>query len=194
MDSNQKLKTTIQYILIKAGRATKIKIAKLLFYTDFEFFKENKRSVTGAAYEHLEFGPCPAGLTDFTLKSMVKDGTLQIRSEQCFSTHYYEYENNKSPDSTVLSDKEIAHIEKTIEKYGRMNATQLSQKSHRELPYRATKPYQKIPYELAYYMDAVLSDPESDDEFFATDKDFRRVVEKFEKKLKEGKIKFEKAM
>jgi uncharacterized phage-associated protein len=42
----------------------RVKLAKTLFYADFEFFAEDAEPLTGGRYEHWRYGPFPPMLYD----------------------------------------------------------------------------------------------------------------------------------
>lgn len=130
----------------------KKKLAKLLYFADFDFFEKFQKSITGDVYKALPMGPFPSALEEITQK-MAKDGTLDI--EQIEEVPGYNptevYMCKTTPDTSVFDSEELKMLDRIILKYGHLNGKQLENLSHAEAPYIGTELKKEIPYELAYY-------------------------------------------
>lgn len=62
--NREKLLNTIIYFVSNCGLVGKTKLFKLLYFLDFEHFKETGRSVTGLEYQAWEMGPVPVALQE----------------------------------------------------------------------------------------------------------------------------------
>ena len=55
----EKLLNAILFFCKNTQKQSKVKIFKLLYFLDFQHFKETGRSVTNLDYQALDFGPVP---------------------------------------------------------------------------------------------------------------------------------------
>ena len=72
--SEKKYKEVILYLAEKLGGEIKgkKKLAKLLYFVDFDFFEKFQKSLTGDVYRALPMGPFPATMEKI-LADMVKE-------------------------------------------------------------------------------------------------------------------------
>lgn len=137
----------------------KKKLAKLLYFIDFDSYEKNQKSVTGDVYCALPMGPVPEALEKVT-KDMVNRNTLSVRQvegrEGYNPTEVYRYIND--PDLSVFDAEEKKMLDRVIVKYGHLTGKQLEELSHAEAPYIGTKLREEIPYELAFYRGTDFSD------------------------------------
>ena len=64
---------------IQNGTLGKLKMMKLLYYLDFIYFRDHKKSVTGDIYIHEGYGPVPARV-DEILAKLKNEGTIDTES------------------------------------------------------------------------------------------------------------------
>lgn len=130
----------------------KKKLAKLLYFADFDFFEKKQTSITGDIYKAKPMGPFPVSLDTITAE-MKKKGLLDInRIEEradYFPTEIYS--SSVNPDASVFTKDEIEMLDRIIMKYGHLNGKQLEDLTHQEAPYIGTQLECEIPYELAFY-------------------------------------------
>jgi len=154
MVNKKKYQNTILYLCQKLGGKIKgkKKLAKLLYFVDFDFYEKYEKSITGATYRHLPMGPYPVGLEEVT-KEMSKKNLLTIdlvkEREEYISTETYGCVVES--DTSLFSSNEIKMLDRVVDKYGHLNGKQLEELSHSEAPYIATKLKDEIPYELSFY-------------------------------------------
>ena len=65
----------------------KKKLAKLLYFADFDFYERNQRSITGDTYKAYPKGPLPSEL-DNVVKEMTKKGTLKVKKVKQWGQEY----------------------------------------------------------------------------------------------------------
>lgn len=130
----------------------KKKLAKLLYFADFDFFEKNQTPITGDIYKALPMGPFPASL-DIITAEMQKKHLLNIETVEerigYISTEVYS--NSVKPDVSVFTKEEIKMLDRVVTKYGHLNGKQLEDLTHQEAPYVGTQLKSEIPYELAFY-------------------------------------------
>lgn len=130
----------------------KKKLAKLLYFADFDSFEKNERPITGDVYKALPMGPFPVSL-EVIISEMKKSKVLDIKSvkEREGYNPTEVYSCCSDPDESVFSDKEKQILQRVITKYGHLNGKQLEDLTHQEAPYVGTELSMVIPYELAFY-------------------------------------------
>jgi len=152
--NTKKFKNVILYLAQSLGGKIrgKKKLAKLLYFLDFDFYEKYETSVTGSTYKHLPMGPYPSELVDI-LKQMEQEKSLSINLEENGSGYSPTevFKANSEADTKSLSKEEIEILDRVVKKYGELNGTQLEQLTHAEAPYLATELNEEIPYELSYY-------------------------------------------
>lgn len=77
----KKYEQAILYLCFKLGKEIrgKKKLAKLLYFADFDFFEKNQKSITGDIYKALPMGPFPVSLDAIT-KKIAKEKMLSIEN------------------------------------------------------------------------------------------------------------------
>lgn len=152
--NKKKYQNTILYLCQKLGGEIrgKKKLAKLLYFIDFDFYEKYEKAITGDVYKALPMGPFPMELEKIT-SEMSKKKILEVSSikerEGYISTETYKCIT--IPDISVFNKEEIKMIDRVITKYGHLNGKQLEELSHAEAPYIATKLKSEISYELSFY-------------------------------------------
>jgi hypothetical protein len=118
---------------------------KLLFYSDFYYYATYGKSISGEPYIKEDFGPIPINIYEARTQ-LVKEHILEV-----INAEYYDYRQNKpivrgEYKTKLLTDKEKEFVDKIIEKYGSLNATEISYQSHQETPYIYARLGEEIPY------------------------------------------------
>lgn len=135
----------------------KVKLAKLLYYVDFDFFqyKENGKPITGDTYSALPMGPVPNKFND-VIQYLKKEKIINVDEKSTiFDNDICVYTIlNKNKNFTKLDNDEKFIINRVIRKYGKLNGSQLQALTHDEAPWAATylsKDNDEIDYLLTYY-------------------------------------------
>ena len=144
----KKFENLVLYFLETCKSVGKTKLNKLLWYCDFKNFKEHGTSITGAKYLHLQYGPVPHNYDCLLQILSFQD---KITSNEIFYDHYSgeEYYTNHSADVSVFCEAELMVIKYIAETLGNMTAKQLTEKSHEEEAYKATRHLEFISYKYA---------------------------------------------
>lgn len=150
----EKLCAMVLFFAHKSAGLLKTKLMKLLNYSDMIFYKENGLSISGLKYAHLPYGPVPDNF-DMILGKMAADHIAHI--EVFYDGSYENHQVIPECDvpEGVLSDKEIEVLNRIYEKFKNFGSAEISNYSHREKGYNATKTGQIISY--AYAMDIQLN-------------------------------------
>ncbi len=152
--NRKKYQNAILYLCrkLKGELRGKKKLAKLLYFVDFDLYEKDERSLTGDAYFAFPMGPVPSALEKIT-KEMADKKLLKIEQkaerEGYLPTEIYKCLTE--PDLSVFDEEEKKMLDRVVLKYGNLTGKQLEELSHAEAPYVGTELRQEIPYELAYY-------------------------------------------
>ena len=151
--SEKKYKGVVLYLSGKIGGEIrgKKKLAKLLYFVDFDFFEKYQKSLTGDIYKALPMGPFPATMEKI-LAEMVLEKKITVKFEkERFDFNPTEIYKAKEKAEDIFNKEERAVLDRVILKYGHLSGKQLEDLTHAEAPYIGTAPNQEIAYELAFY-------------------------------------------
>jgi len=157
----KKYQNAVLYLCLKLKGEVrgKKKLAKLLYFADFDLYEKSQKLITGDIYQALPMGPVPSALEEITTE-MTKKNLLSI--EQVEERNGYipteVYKCLTEPDLSVFDEEEKKMLDRIITKYGHLNGKQLEELSHAEAPYVGTELRKEIPYELAFYRGTDFSD------------------------------------
>lgn len=129
------------------------KLAKLLFFADFEHFAEHHTSITGVEYVKKEHGPFPSGCVFYEALDALEAECAVVISEEIRGDFEREtYEPCRQADLSSFSAGEKAILEKTTQKYKDLNSNEIKHLSHATPSFVLTKKQgDVIDYSLAYY-------------------------------------------
>ena len=156
-----KYQNAVLYLCQKLGGELrgKKKLAKLLYYVDFDLYEKRQKPLTGATYKALPMGPFPTGL-ESVINEMEKKGLISVKQvdehKGYIATEVYKC--LVEPKVSVFDKEELEMLDRVATKYGHLNGRQLEQLSHIEAPYVGTKLRDEIPYELAFYRGTNFAD------------------------------------
>ena len=162
----EKFKQVFLYILNKVGAKPNIGqtvLYKLLYFIDFDYYELYEEQLMGLKYIKNTYGPTPVDFAKI-VKEMENDGEIEeVR------TKYYDKEMTKylpivESDLSLLSARELNHIDKTLERLADKSAKELSEYSHKDIPWIGTKDREIIDYDAVFYRNELTSVREYDDD------------------------------
>ncbi|MCR4601315.1 MAG: DUF4065 domain-containing protein [Clostridia bacterium] len=144
----EKLCAMVLFFAHKGTGLLKTKLMKLLNYSDMIFYKENGVSISGLKYAHLPYGPVPDNF-DMILGRMAAEHLAHI--EVIYDGTYEKHQVIPECDipEGVLSESEIEVLDRIYEKFKSFGSVEISEYSHKEKGYNATKTGQIISYAYA---------------------------------------------
>jgi len=154
-----KFKNVLLYILERcAGKPNvgETVLFKLLYFSDFNYYELYEEHLTGAKYRKLPYGPVPQKL-DTIISQMIENGQIQRIKTQYSDKMQTRYIPLVKADLTELKASEKEVIDKVIEQLSDWSASAISNYSHKDMPWLASKEGEEINYELAFYRDAPFS-------------------------------------
>jgi transcriptional regulator with XRE-family HTH domain len=148
-----KFKNVLLYILERcAGKPNvgETVLYKLLYFSDFNHYEVYEEHLTGAQYRKLPFGPVPQKL-DMIINQMVVEKQIQKVKTEYHGFAQTRFLPLEKADLTELKASEVEIIDAVIEQMGDWSANVISDYSHGDKPWKASKDGEEINYELAFY-------------------------------------------
>ena len=166
IENIEKFKQVFLYILKKVGAKPNVGqtvLYKLLYFIDFDYYELFETQLMGLRYIKNTFGPTPVDFAKL-IKDMEKAGELVEVKTKRFSHDMTKYLPLIEPNLDILSARELAHIDKVLEKHSDKTATELSAFSHKDIPWISAEDKAPIEYEAVFYRTAETSVREYDEE------------------------------
>lgn len=128
------------------------KLNKILFFADFLAYGHLGHSITGATYINRNHGPAPRPIL-LAQRNLVDSG----RAVMAERTHFGYTQKRVLPlvpaSLAPFAPEELRIVDETIRKLETMNATELSEFTHKFRPWRDTVEGEEIPYFTVFVMD-----------------------------------------
>jgi plasmid maintenance system antidote protein VapI/uncharacterized phage-associated protein len=154
-----KFKEVLLYILKKIGSKPNVGesvLYKLLYFIDFNFYEKYEEQLIGATYIKNNYGPTPKEFIKI-VKNMESKGDLVRIENKYFQYPQRKYLPLREPDLSMLKANEIKTIDEVLEKLSDMNANQISEYSHNDVPWITSDDGDIIDYESVFYRTAAYS-------------------------------------
>ncbi len=148
------------YILNKVGGKPNVGqtvLYKLLYFIDFDFYELYEKQLIGAKYIHNHYGPTPVGFNEI-IEQMQADGELEQVDSDYFNFPQTKYLARREADLAVIGDAvAIKHIDKEIERLADKSANELTELSHKDVPWISAQHGELLDYEAVFYRTAETS-------------------------------------
>lgn len=152
--NKEKYEEAILYLCANLGGEVrgKKKLAKLLYFVDFDLFEKTEQSLTGDIYKALPMGPFPQAMEGIALE-LCTNKSISIDTTQEYQGYIPTevYKCVRAPNANVFNTEEKNMLDRVIMKYGHLNGKQLEDLTHAEAPYLGTELSKEIAYELSFY-------------------------------------------
>lgn len=148
-----KFKEVFLYIINKIGSKYNVGqtvLYKILYFIDFDYYEKYEEQLIGAKYIKNTYGPTPVDFAKI-VREMQKEGACEEVKSKYFEREQTKYLPRRKADISCLSAQELEHINKTINKYADWSATELSNHSHKDVPWLAANDKEVIDYESVFY-------------------------------------------
>lgn len=155
----QKFSNVLLYILEHcAGKPNvgETVLYKLLYFSDFNYYELYEEHLTGARYRKLPYGPVPQKI-DSILNQMLAKGKVQRIKTEYHGYTQIRYLPLEKADLSALRASEKETIDKVIEQMSDWSAAAISNYSHHDIPWLASREGEEISYELAFYRELPYS-------------------------------------
>jgi len=143
--SKETVKKLITAILDKNGPTSKVKLAKLILFSDINHFNKTGESITGDYYVRLKNGPVIAFFDEVLNQNVGNAWELELRDVPIYSEgrvkkqHVY-----KTLTKEIFTDDINKTINDVVKKYGRKSGTELSRLSHDLAAWKYSEPNEPI--------------------------------------------------
>jgi transcriptional regulator with XRE-family HTH domain len=162
----KKFREVLLYILNEVGSKPNIGetvIYKLLYFIDFDYYEKYEEQLIGATYLKNHYGPTPVEFKKI-VDQMVEEGKIiKVRSEY-FKHPQTKYLPVERPDLSILRALELELIDDVLARLSDMNAKQISEYSHKDVPWMTTDEGKAIDYEKVFYRTVPYSVREYDND------------------------------
>jgi transcriptional regulator with XRE-family HTH domain len=162
----RKFRQVLLYILNRVGSRPNIGetvIYKLLYFIDFDHFEKHEEQLVGATYIRNHFGPTPVEFRSI-VERMIKDEEIEKVRSKYFKHPQTKYLPLVEPDLRELTAPELRTIDEVLARLGEMNARQISEYSHGDVPWLSTEEGKPIEYEAVFYRTPQYSVRDYDEE------------------------------
>lgn len=149
----KKFKEVFLYILSKVGGKPNVGetvLYKLLYFVDFDYYEKFERQLIGATYIKNHFGPTPVEFKKI-IERMQAEGEIETVKSKYFEHEQRKYLARREPELSVISGEEKAHIDDVLARLSDKNAKELSEYSHKDVPWAVAKMGEPIEYEHVFY-------------------------------------------
>lgn len=155
----KKFKEVLLYILKKVGSRPNVGesvLYKFLYFIDFNFYEKYEEQLIGATYIKNNYGPTPKEFIKI-VEDMERKKELVKIDDKYFQYPQRKYLPLREPDLSTLNAIEIKMIDEVLEKLSDMNASQISEYSHNDVPWLTADDGDIIDYESVFYRTAHYS-------------------------------------
>ncbi|GEN46659.1 Panacea domain-containing protein [Alkalibacillus haloalkaliphilus] len=134
----------INYFSEKVNSLHKVKLMKMLWFSDILNFKRTGQSISGLVYNALPMGAVPEGYEQIVLLDGVEFDTIQYGENIG-----YKFKPSPGFEITELTDEEIQTLEHIISMIGHLTTDEIVHKMHEEEAYKHTACNSPISYSFA---------------------------------------------
>lgn len=155
----EKFKNVLLYILEKcAGKPNvgETVLYKLLYFSDFNYFELYEEHLSGAKYKKLPFGPVPQKMNPI-INQMIEEEKLKRIKTAFHGFPQTRYLPLEKANLKLLKASETEVLDRVIDQFSDWSATAISNYSHQDMPWLATKEGEEIDYELVFYREPPFS-------------------------------------
>ena len=133
--SKEKLSNLLIYFISNSNPDynDKLKLNKMLYYTDFINFKNNGKSVTGLSYRAIPYGPVPSNYDFIFAFFSEKEKIIESEFIQSHNSRVIEcFKALQEFDASVFNKEELETINKVVRLFKDMPSWDLVDLSHKE--------------------------------------------------------------
>ncbi len=139
----EKLASVIGYFSHFVDNLYKVKLMKLLWYTDALCFRRHGRSMTGLVYKHMPYGALPIAYDE-----IIYLPTVKVCEEMIYEDISYKIIPNKEVNISDFSLEDLSVLETVASAFKNYKSVEIVDYMHEEKAYTDTKLYQIIPFSL----------------------------------------------
>lgn len=149
-----KFKELVLYIAQKCAQDSgfgRTKLNKALWWSDFQAFARFGRSITGAKYIRMPYGPVPRAINSMLGELALENAVVEEDNPVRGGFVQQRIRARRAPDVSVFSAQELQLINDVIDGLWNRKATGVSNLSHKQSAgWRLTPDREIIPYETVF--------------------------------------------
>jgi len=134
-----------------------VKLNKVLFFSDFLFYSQTGKSITGAQYTKQPLGPAPRGIVQLQ-ERLISTG----QANMAVVTHGARAQKmlfaTREPDLSRFTADEISLVERIIGVFSDSSAQMISDVSHEFPAWKVAREKEVIPYEAIHIYDGPITE------------------------------------
>ncbi len=138
-------------------------LQKLLYFIDFDHYEKYEENLMGETYLRCDYGPMNRRLRP-ELRKLMREGLVEKGQSDYFGKPQTSYRVIGNASWDDLKPQDLAHIDDVLKRLSNLNASQISEYSHNDIPWICTLPGRAIPYELVFFRGDEHSVREYDDD------------------------------
>lgn len=151
----EKFRQILIHILRKCGGKPNVGMTvlyKLLYFIDFDYYEKYEEQLMGLVYIKNTHGPTPYYF-DELIKELKEQGIIEEVKSKFYTYPQTKYLINPKiePDLSILSGREIQHIDKELDRLSDLTASKLSDLSHKDVPWISAGEGKPLDYEAVFY-------------------------------------------
>jgi transcriptional regulator with XRE-family HTH domain len=120
---------------------------KLLYFSEFDFYEIYKKHISWISFVKLPRWPA-AFWFDFIINELIEKKELVKVIAPCWNYFQERYIPNRQVNIDIFSSDEKRLIDDVIERYSDYSASEISEESHKDFPWKITKDMDIIDYDL----------------------------------------------
>ena len=156
----EKFRTLVHYICWKCKDPSKLgatKLNKVLWLSDFLWYRETGDPITGASYVKREFGPVPRAILP-ALRKLEEEGSITIEETEYHGFPKRQFLVHKEPSIDCFTSDEVELVNNVITYVcDGHTAKSISDQSHDHI-WEAAKDGEEIPYATVFANPGKVSD------------------------------------
>ena len=148
-----KFKQVFLYILSKIGakpNVGQVVLYKILYFIDFDFYEKYEKQLMGITYIKNHYGPTPVEFKK-VIDDMIENKEIEEIKSKYYNCDQTKYLPIKESNLELLSAIELKHIDEELDRLSNKTATELSDFSHKDVPWIVTEEQGIIDYETVFY-------------------------------------------
>ena len=132
---SEKLKNLILLVLANENYKDEgiKKLNKILYFIDFYYYRDNEKLISGVEYAKAGMGPVINHYKTI-FEKLVEDGVLMQKNDVPTI-----YKPLVDYNLAAFSSREVDHIHKVLERYGKLSSSDLEAISHEQQPWLLTE-------------------------------------------------------
>ncbi len=135
------------------------KLNKILFYSDFLWYLQTGRSLTGATYQKLDHGPAANELLP-AQQSLIRDKSARLESRRFpLGRHTRLVPERRANLRPYYESEEVEFVDEVIEWLSGASATEASAMTHKLLGWRLAEYKENIPFFTALFANGDVAKP-----------------------------------